>query len=244
VACGPALVGAPGEDPSANEDGSPPDDGTDQDREARDDPRDARDPGEPDPREDPEEPATPEEPEEVPLAEDPAELGPCPDGTRRIEPVTLLAIAPVGIGRDHLGRPVDEDFALLEGAEGATLFPRAEVASNPVASIEHRTHFVENSRSLSASASFFGIGGSAESRGTRRYAVYSALEIEEVIEIDDTGAMEAPPESAKFYLWRIHYGHSFEAMVSGETRSFHTGVRARFAAASGEISTFAETERL
>lgn len=239
VACGPAPLRAPGGGPTENDDDSTFDDG--QDREERTDPREDRE--EPDRRDDPEEPP-PEEPEEIPLAEEPPDLAPCPDGTRRIEPVTLLAVAPVGIGRDHLGRPVDEDFALLEGAQGATLFPRAEVTSNPVQSIEHRTHFVENSRSLAASASFFGIGGSAESRSTRRYAVYSALEIEEVAEIDDTGAMEPPPDSAKFYLWRIHYGHSFEAMVSAETRSFHTGVRARFGAASGEISTFAETERL
>lgn len=186
----------------------------------------------------------PEEPEEVPLEDPPPDLPACPAGTRRIEPVTIRAVAPIGISRDHLGRPVDESFELLEGADGASLFPRAEIARNAVDSVEHRTHFVENSRSLSASASYFGIGGSVEVQRSRRYAVYSALEIEDVSEIDDTGEMAPAPDAAKFYLWRIHYGHSFEAMVSGETNSFHTGVRARFGVASGEIATFAETESL
>ena len=238
VACGPALVGSPGEGPSP-EGSDPADDGPDpaDDRPDRAD-DDPADPGPVD-----EEPP-PEEPEEVPLADPPPDLPACPEGTRRIEPVTILAVAPVGIGPQHLGRPVDEDFELLEGHDGATLFPDGEVTTTSVQSIEHRTHFVENSRSLSASASFFGIGASAEERSQHRYAVYSALEIADVDEIDDTGAMQAPPDAAKFYLWRIHYGHSFEAMVKGQTRSFHTGVRARFSVASGAIDTFAETESL
>lgn len=242
LACGPTVLRDPGGDQPYDDD-TDWDDSYDDGDEDPIDPRDDPD-ADPGPRDDPRDPNPREEPEEIPLEEEPADLPACPDGTRRIEPVTILAVAPVGIGREHLGRPVDEDFALLEGGAGATLFPRAEVNDNPVASIEHRTHFVENSRSLSANASFFGIGGSVESRSTRRYAVYSALEIAEVAEIDDTGAMEAPPDDAKFYLWRIHYGHSFEAMVSGETRSFHTGVRARFAGASGAITSFADTEHL
>jgi hypothetical protein len=168
----------------------------------------------------------------------------CPAGTVPVDDSTLFVSAPLGLSDAFLGRPVDGDFEFIGGEAGASLFPGGEVSTDPSSTVQHRYHFVEDSRDFKASAGGWGVSASLETASSRRYASFSSEQLVEVHQIDDTADMEPPPAGAAFFLWRIYYGHNYEVMVQGESERFHAGVRASFLGASGSIETFAESNEL
>jgi hypothetical protein len=175
---------------------------------------------------------------------DVADLPPCEGTEVRLPTSTIFAVAPLGVADEHLGRPVNENFEFIGGRDGASILPGASVYDNQVDAVEHSYIYIEDSRSLSANASYFTISGSVADQRTRRHAIFSAYDIATVREIDDTAEQRDAPADAAFFLWRIYYGHSYQALVSGEQTAFHAGVRARFGVASGGIETFASQNNL
>jgi hypothetical protein len=162
-----------------------------------------------------------------------------------VGPATILASAPLGIGVQHLGRPVDQHFVPIVGPEGDNLFPEGDELVTQLDVMEHHSNVIENEWSLRANASVWGIV-SVEfgTEHTRRYAAFRAHQIADVHEIDDATPMRAAPPHAAYYVSRVFLGHSYEAVVHGEARAFHAGVSASFLVASGSIDAFAERHRL
>ena len=169
--------------------------------------------------------------------------------------VSMRANAPMGVADHHLGRPHDDYFRQFQGRDGRSLFvdrqetPGAQPGSGVIVTKQdHMMHDVlvlENVRQLRANASLLGIGSASINPKTdRRYAVYRAWQITEIHEIDDTREQRPAPPGATWYLARIHYGYAYQVVFTGNKRSFHAGVKAKFLSASGGIERFASENKL
>ncbi len=157
----------------------------------------------------------------------------------------INATAPAGIGASYLGRPHDAHFLQLQGEEGRTLFPDAgQIRRAPVNEMRHEYVLVESEETLAANFGGWGITASADGASSTRHASYRAMQIAYVEEIDDTSEMEDPPAGSVYYPARIYYGHSYEVVVSGIERQFHTGVKAQLLAWGGEVKAFAQSHKL
>lgn len=153
---------------------------------------------------------------------------------------TIFATAPDAIGLQHLGRPYDVHFEPLAGPESRPIFDgSASVTQTDINSFEHRFASFEDTITLGANFSGWGISGDAGVTTTQRYAVFRAYQVAYVREIDDTHPVRHLPSDASFYLARIYYGHRYEAILSGDARTFNAGVRAAFVVASGGVAAFA-----
>ncbi len=156
----------------------------------------------------------------------------------------MVVSAPIGTGIQHLGRPINDRFEPMVGEEGVSLFPAAETFNTPLYTMEHKSFVIENQRSFDAHASVWGVSGSGGSDSSMRYASFRAQQLESVFEIDDATAMREPPPGAAYYVSRVFVGHSYEAVFSGSSNSFHAGVSGSFLVASGSMDVFAERHRL
>jgi hypothetical protein len=166
----------------------------------------------------------------------------CEDTSGEI--LTVLAQAPAGLAPHHLGRPLDADFNPIPGHEGRSLFPAETIRSTKVSTMEHKIRAIETARGFRASVKAWVVNASFSRSSSKRYASYHAYQVKEVREIDDATDMRQAPPGAVYYLWRLHYGHSFEMVVSGEDRTFTTSVRANFMVAGGGIGAFANAHNL
>src|SRR5262245_49181008 len=112
----------------------------------------------------------------VSQAEEPEEVAfdACSETAAERGTFTLFATAPQGIGSQHLGRPFDRYFEPIAGTDGSGIFPSAEVHTTPLGVMEHRYVSMEDSRSLDAHASGWGVSGSLATESTRRYMGYRA----------------------------------------------------------------------
>ncbi len=170
---------------------------------------------------------------------------PCVDGSRSFTPIAIEAAAPEGIDVRHLGRPLDANFAFLSGPDGETLFPEGDVFTSPADTIYHRAVEFDNSRSFSAHASAWGITVGGGTGGSRRYVAYQAVQTRDVRSIEDTTQIRTAPKQAVWYLSKIHYGHSYDLVISGEANSFHVSVKASFFGLfGGGMKAFAESHSL
>lgn len=156
------------------------------------------------------------------------------------------AVAPAGFSLAQLGVPHDVRFRPLQSTEGATLFPKSgEPKKTLLHQMKHEVIVFESADELQANLSAWGLGeASAGTSGDKRYGTYRAVQIEYVLELDDTTSMRRPPTGAAYYPWRVFFGRSFEMVFSGSSRNFHAGVKADFAVISGELEAFAERRRL
>lgn len=160
-------------------------------------------------------------------------------------PISIVATAPVGMGSQHLGRPLGAKFETISGEEGASLFPDAKKRTTTLNTIEHKVTSIDDSRGLSASVSGWGVFSAEAKNATQtRYASYRASQLERAEELDDATEMRTPPAGAVYYAARIIYGHSFEMVFSGDAKSFNAGVKAKLFGFGGSASGFASQNSL
>ena len=165
--------------------------------------------------------------------------------TGGVSSFSLTATAPVGLGPQHLGRPLGAKFEAISGPDGATLFPKGEVHKTTLNVMEHKFTSVDDSRGFDASVSGWGVVSvSAGLKTSHRYASYRASQLQEAHEVDDTTEMRKAPAGAVYYISRIIYGHSFEMVFSGDSRKFNAGVKAGFFGIGGSMSAFAASNSL
>lgn len=187
------------------------------------------------------------EPQAVVTAPDGGRDGKC-TRTDAGAPVTMTAMAPLGINDAWLGRPLDAHFEAFAGTDGESLFPKGTARRQALAQMEHAITAVETKRSLDANiGASYGIWGASASGGEstgKRFATYRASQMVESREIDDATEMRTPPPNAVWYVSRIFYGRSYELVFSGDARTFNASVRARLYFASGGVKTFTETNKI
>lgn len=176
----------------------------------------------------------------------PQGFGPTAPGQVMQPGPVVRASADAALSEAQLGAPYDLRFLPVQGPDGATLFPQsrppARVAVNRM---EHQFDFVESEEGFAANASAWGYGGfSADLVSNNRFATYRAMQIDYVVQLDDTSPVRQPPPSAVYYPWRIYYGRMYEVLFQGDARAFHAGVKANLAVANVDASTFAADNRL
>jgi hypothetical protein len=136
----------------------------------------------------------------------------------------------------------------MAGDQGKSLFLKDVIHETKVGIVEFKNISIDTMRGFNAQASAWGlISAGAGTTSTTRYASYRAYNISSVLEIDDATAMRVAPKGAGYYLWRLHMGHSFEMVVSGDAgdeRTFTASVKASFFGAGGGISAFAQSHNL
>jgi hypothetical protein len=158
----------------------------------------------------------------------------------------IKASADLAASPARLGVPYDAQFRPFQGEDGRPLFPEAgppRVIEVNVA--QSQFEVIETEEALAANMSAWGLGGyDPVVAQNQRFASYRAMQVVYILEMNDAQAMRPAPAGAVYYPWRIYYGHSCEWVVSGDAKRFHEGLKADFAAASGEIETFAAGRHL
>lgn len=103
---------------------------------------------------------------------------------------------------------------------------------------------VEDNITLAANARSWGLDSSAFR--TRRFASYRALQLANIVAVDDMRPPRAYPRGAVYYLAKVFYGRSFEARLAGEERAFNVRLAGTFLSGKleGGIKNFAEKNRL
>lgn len=160
-----------------------------------------------------------------------------------IAPIT--ATAPRGISDGILGTPLDAHFRPLQGAIGRSLFPDAKVSRLPQSYVAHDSTTVRDALALEANLSAWSlvdasIGYDAETR----FGTYRAFQVVGITTIDDTADMEDVPPEAVFYVAKVLWGYSYEAVFEGQRRTFTAGVGAHLATVQGDMNSFAASHHL
>jgi len=78
----------------------------------------------------------------------------------------------------------------------------------------------------------------------RRFATYRAFQVRSISSLDDRSDFDEAPEGAAFYISRIYWGYSYEAIFDGDRRRLNAAVGASLSIVSGQVSSFADGSRL
>jgi hypothetical protein len=148
------------------------------------------------------------------------------------------AAAPRWISEHSLGRPLDENFEPIPGPDGAPLFDLAHrVSQRSHNETTHEQTVLDTLTGLRANASFLGVGSAQISTlSDRRFALFSAAQLERVSELDDQEPVRMPPPRAVWYVSHIYYGRAFYAVVQGSSSRFDAGVRSQFSRAPARVN--------
>jgi hypothetical protein len=157
----------------------------------------------------------------------------------------IKATAPQGIDDSMLGAPVDVHFHRLDGHDGASLFDPSTTKKLPQTVVEHGVQTVSDSLTLQANLSAWVVNAKGSYESTNRYDTFHASQVVSISEVDEaaepTGA--APP-GAVFYVSKIFWGHSYEAVFEGSSRSFGAGLGAALTTLKGDVEAVASTKNL
>lgn len=172
--------------------------------------------------------------------------GGCRATTPDVMPVApITATAPRGIDDALLGTPVDVHFRPLPGPAGRTLFPRARVQRLAQTYVAHEALTVRSQLGLTANlAGWLTIDASIGFSDQNRYGYYLAFQVDAVSTVDDHADMSDAPPGAMFYVAKIYWGHSYEAVFEGDRRAFNAAVGAQLGVFQGDVDGFASTSHL
>lgn len=159
-------------------------------------------------------------------------------------PPHILASADLAIDKGDLGRPFDARFEALPGRAGKSLFAGAQIKKLDKHGLYRFERVeVDDSLHLAANARAWGLGSaSAGARSGTRYMAYRAIQLEYVLELEETQDPAPAPAGTAFYLSKIYYGRMFEWIVAGAYDDFDAKLRADLLAYEGGIS-FVERQR-
>lgn len=144
----------------------------------------------------------------------------------------IIATAPAGIGHLTLGMPVDENFNQIGGE---SLFETAP-QSSPQNAFQFQWVKAESSRELAANFRGWQLTGDFDLNTSTRYMSMRANQTDYYEEVDLAKPAATAPNGAVYFVWKIYYGHSYEALFSADQTVFTSGVAAQLALAQGSIS--------
>lgn len=135
-----------------------------------------------------------------------------PPGRR--QDVEALAHGFAGIDESDLGAVFTSDLKRVHGAPN--LF---EAKAPRRAARDEMQHFVLKLRQrtqLDAGFNYLFIKAGTNQRVERDYEIVRAMQIKEVVRVDESARMRRPAEEAVFYLAEIHKGASFDLLIEGD----------------------------
>lgn len=168
-------------------------------------------------------------------------------GAVQLTGTPIVATATTGTADTLLGTPVDASFNQVNGT--AIFKPRVGPDGAPVHSPQDQIQIgwtqIENTKELQANVSGWGLGqASANASSTTRYMSMRAYQIDYFEDVDVTQLAGTAPPTGVYFVSKIYYGHSYEALFSGDETQFSAAVAANLKAATGSISGKAQETRL
>ncbi len=136
-----------------------------------------------------------------------------PPSDRR-QDVEALAHGFAGIDESDLGAVFTSDLKRVHGAPNMfETKPLRRVARDEM------QHFVLKLRQrtqLDAGFNYLFIKAGTNQSVDRDYEIVRAMQVKEVVRLDESARMRRPPEEAVFYLAEIHKGASFDLLIEGD----------------------------
>jgi hypothetical protein len=161
-------------------------------------------------------------------------------------PITLtgtpiLATAQLGTGEALIGTTAD---VLFNQVNGDTIFtPR--LTQTTVNQITTGWVQAETTTQLAANIAGWGVGSAAlDVSNKTRYMSMRAYQIDYYEDVDLTKPDKLAPPTAVYFVSRIYFGHSYEALFSGTESTFTAAVAATLPQASGSIQATAASDNL
>lgn len=132
----------------------------------------------------------------------------------RRQDVEALAHGFAGIDESDLGAVFTSDLKRVHGAPNMfEAKPPRRVARDEM------QHFVLKLRQrtqLDAGFNYLFIKAGTNQSVDRDYEIVRAMQVKEVVRVDESARMRRPPEEAVFYLAEIHKGASFDLLIEGD----------------------------
>jgi hypothetical protein len=149
--------------------------------------------------------------------------------------VVALAHGFAGLDENDLGTMYTADLTPLNGAPN--LFESKPARRVPRDEMQHLVVKLRQSLQMNAGFNylFLKAGGSYERE--RDYQLVRAMQVHEVVRVDETARMHEPPRDAVFYLAEVHLGASFDLLIDGEFSSMGAKLEAAFAAVGGTLES-------
>lgn len=151
----------------------------------------------------------------------------------------IVATAALGVGDQLLGTTVDADFNQVSGV--AIFKPRTESGSSSIAQTtvnQITTGWIQAESTTELAANLKGWGlASADLSGAsaRRFMSMRAYQVDYYEDVDLTTAAQSAPPGSVYFVSKIFFGHSYEALFSGDESTFSAAVAATLPSASGSI---------
>jgi hypothetical protein len=162
-----------------------------------------------------------------------------PPGRR--QEVEALAHGFAGIDESDLGAVFTSDLKRVHGAP--SLFqdkPPRRVARDEM------QHFVLKLRQrtqLDAGFNYLFIKAGTNQSVDRDYEIVRAMQVKEVVRVDESARMRRPPEEAVFYLAEIHKGASFDLLIEGDHASMGMQLDITLAKGAGALANVNESTK-
>ncbi len=153
----------------------------------------------------------------------------------------ILATARLGTGEALLGTTVDATFNQVNG--DAIFAPRT--VHTPVEQVMTGWVQAETTKELAANVAGWGLTSAALDAGnSTRYMSMRAYQIDYYEDVDLTAVRATAPGPAVYFISKLYFGHSYEALFSGDSSQFTAAVAATLPQASGSISAKAQADHL
>jgi hypothetical protein len=166
-------------------------------------------------------------------------------------PITLtgtpiVATAQLGTGEALIGTTADSIFNQVNGD---AIFDLRSDANGAVHTTVNQitTGWIqaENTNQLAANIAGWGVGSAAlGADNTTRYMSMRAYNVDYYEDVDLTKVDKQAPANAVYFVSKIYFGHSYEALFSGDQSTFTAAVAATLPQASGSISDTAHSDNL
>lgn len=152
-----------------------------------------------------------------------------PPGERKS--IEALAYGFAGIDEKDLGAMFTSDLKPIYGAP--SLFEERPPRRVPRDAMEKLIVKLRESSQMDAGFRwlFLKVGSSYEQ--DRDYQVIRAMQIKEIVRVDESARMRRPPDNAMFYLAEVHRGASFDLFIDGRRSAMGAQLELLFAQGDG-----------
>lgn len=145
--------------------------------------------------------------------------------------VEALAYGFAGIDEKDLGTAFTADLKPVYGT--SNLFENRPPRRVPREGMEKLVIKLRNSSQFDGGFRWLFLKAGASYERDRDYQVVRAMQIKEVVRLDESARMRRPPEAAVFYLAEVHRGASYDLLVDGQRSAMGRRLELQFAQAGG-----------
>jgi len=148
----------------------------------------------------------------------PSEWWTPPPGGR--EQVEALAHGFAGIDENDLGTVFTSDLKPIYGAPN--LFEQKPPRRVPRDAMQHVVVKLRQSSQFETGFNYLFVKAGVSYNDEHDYQVVRAMQVREVVRVDDSARLRPPPAEAVFYLAEVHRGASFDVLIEGDHSSMGT----------------------